>query len=395
MATNTIERIALRRWLLHAIEKGVSEPIGALAANQFHISRQSANRELRRMVAEGLIKPLGETRGRQHVLVPIVSTDFDLTVNQDLREDTIWRKDVAPHLQDIPANVLLICQHGFTEMLNNVIDHSEATRAKIFIHRTAVKITMSIFDFGVGILNKIQRLKGLDDPQEAILELSKGKLTTDPDNHSGEGIFFTSRMFDRFSIMSGHHSLLCSPDIGDWWMNLADVNIEVKEVPSNVLGTCVILEISPFSDQTIAKVMNKFAGEHEDYSFSKTHVPVRLARYDSAELISRSQAKRLMARLNRFKEVVLDFVGIETIGQAFADQIFRVYRKEHPDVHIVAWRTSPSVDGMIKRAEAGEVAIGGVESRTDLLIETETKNDETKDDSDDRTLLLKFEEPMA
>jgi len=33
--------------------------------------------------------------------------------------------------------------------------------------------------------------------------LAKGKLTTDPKRHSGEGIFFSSRMFDEFDILSG------------------------------------------------------------------------------------------------------------------------------------------------------------------------------------------------
>ena len=34
-----------------------------------------------------------------------------------------------------------------------------------------------------------------------VWELPKsGKLTTDPDNHTGEGIFFTSRVFDEFEI---------------------------------------------------------------------------------------------------------------------------------------------------------------------------------------------------
>lgn len=43
---------------------------------------------------------------------------------------------------------------------------------------------------------------GLDLPSHAILELSKGKFTSDPARHSGEGIFFTSRMCDKFEILS-------------------------------------------------------------------------------------------------------------------------------------------------------------------------------------------------
>jgi hypothetical protein len=44
-------------------------------------------------------------------------------------------------------------------------------------------------DHGVGIFEKIMKHFNLADAREALLELSKGKLTSDPRNHSGEGIF--------------------------------------------------------------------------------------------------------------------------------------------------------------------------------------------------------------
>ena len=55
----------------------------------------------------------------------------------------------------------------------------------------------------MGIFKKIQKALDLLDERHAILELAKGKLTTDPKHHTGEGIFFTSRMFDEFTILSG------------------------------------------------------------------------------------------------------------------------------------------------------------------------------------------------
>jgi anti-sigma regulatory factor (Ser/Thr protein kinase) len=355
--------MSLRQWLIVAIEADKPEPIALGAMHQFGLSRQTVNRELSKMVSEKLIEATGETRARRYKLISEV-TDRDIELTPDLREDSVWRHDILPKLQGLPANVLLICQHGFTEMLNNAIDHSGSLAAKIIIVRNAAKVNLTIFDHGIGIFQKIQKEKHLDDPQEAIFELSKGKLTTDPENHTGEGIFFTSRMFDRFSVMSDTFSLFCSPQVGDWWFDLVDCNVEIKTVPTFVKGTCVMMDISCFSRRTMTEVVNKFAAESDDYSFSRTHVPVRLARYDNAELISRSQAKRLMNRLNRFKEVILDFEGIETIGQGFADQIFRVYRKEHPHVHISHSRTKPAVLGMIRRAETGDVAEGGLETRT-------------------------------
>jgi hypothetical protein len=48
----------------------------------------------------------------------------------------------------------------------------------------------------------------------------------------------------------------------------------------------------------------------------------------------------------------LDFTGVATIGQSFADEIFRVFRDQHPEVELVALKTSAQVAGMISRAEA-------------------------------------------
>jgi anti-sigma regulatory factor (Ser/Thr protein kinase) len=33
-----------------------------------------------------------------------------------------------------------------------------------------------------------------------MLELSKGKLTSEPDRHNGRGLFFTSRLADVFDL---------------------------------------------------------------------------------------------------------------------------------------------------------------------------------------------------
>jgi hypothetical protein len=75
-----------------------------------------------------------------------------------------------------------------------------------------------------------------------------------------------------------------------------------------------------------------------------------LAQYGDEKLISRSQAKRLLARFDRFKTVVLDFTGVESIGQAFADEVFRVFGQEHPRTEFLETNTCPAVQQMIDRA---------------------------------------------
>ncbi|MGB8982491.1 MAG: DUF4325 domain-containing protein, partial [Anaerolineales bacterium] len=256
------------------------------------------------------------------------------------QEDKIWREHIRPHLENVPMNVLQICQYGFTEIVNNAIDHSEGTELVVLLKRTYKNIEMNLLDNGIGIFNKIQKELHLDDQLHAILELSKGKLTTDPAHHTGEGIFFTSRMFDEFVILSGKLYFKHFEPDNDW---LLENTAEVQK------GTRVQMIISSKSNRTTKQVFDRFTVEG-DYGFSKTHVPVFLARYGHENLISRSQAKRLLARFERFKEIVLNFDNVDSIGQAFADEIFRVFTSQHPTIHLSYVNANKQVKGMIVRA---------------------------------------------
>jgi hypothetical protein len=96
--------------------------------------------------------------------------------------------------------------------------------------------------------------------------------------------------------------------------------------------------------------LDRFASSGEDYGFTRTHIPVVLAQYGDENLVSRSQAKRLLARFDRFKEVFLDFTGVHTIGPAFADEIFRVFYRQHPEIRLVWVNANSEVEKMIRRA---------------------------------------------
>lgn len=94
----------------------------------------------------------------------------------------------------------------------------------------------------------------------------------------------------------------------------------------------------------------------EEYTFDKTVVPLRLAQYEGEKLVARSQARRVAHRFERFKRVELDFAGITEIGQAFADEMFRVFAAAHPQICITPLNTTPAVAQMIKRAVAAREA---------------------------------------
>jgi hypothetical protein len=78
---------------------------------------------------------------------------------------------------------------------------------------------------------------------------------------------------------------------------------------------------------------------------------VNLAQYGNDKLISRSQAKRVVARLDLFKTIIFDFTGVPSIGQAFADEIFRVFANEHPTISLLPVHANSEVHRMIARVK--------------------------------------------
>jgi len=227
-------------------------------------------------------------------------------------------------------------------MVNNVIDHSDGKHVYISAVREKDRLLIFVIDDGEGIFKKIKRLCNLNDERQALFELSKGKLTTDPDNHTGEGIFFTSRAFDEFEIES--RGVKFSHDDTSEFDYIVESDISSDEV-----GTAVYMLLKRDSKRDIQTLFDDFAGPDE-FQFNKTLIPVRLAQYGNEKLVSRSQAKRLLARIERFQYVVFDFEGVQAIGQAFADEIFRVYAQRHPNIELLPDKMEPNVEKMVRRA---------------------------------------------
>jgi len=116
-------------------------------------------------------------------------------------------------------------------------------------------------------------------------------------------------------------------------------------------GTLVRMVLHDHTARNTKKVFDKFTSD-DNYGFTKTVVPVKLMQYRDDILISRSQAKRLLERFDRFKVVMLNFSGVAMVGQAFADEVFRVFPAKHPEVELVPIHTSSEFKRMISRAAA-------------------------------------------
>jgi anti-sigma regulatory factor (Ser/Thr protein kinase) len=334
---------AIRQFITEQIGKS-SQDIVRLTGEQFGITRQAVNRHIHGLIDNGVIIAEGSTRQRKYKLKAIVDREFILDVSPNLQEDIVWREQVRPLLKEIPQNVLDICHYGLTEMVNNVIDHSAAKWSIIKIVQTSINIQLVIYDNGIGIFKKIQKEFGLENPAYVILELAKGKLTTDPKHHTGEGIFFSSRMFDRFIVESGELYFAHNELGHDWLLGFENEDDGYKQ------GTLVRMEIGMNSTRTSKEVFDKYTAENDDYGFTRTIVPVALAKYGDENLISRSQAKRLLARLDKFREVMFDFENVESIGQAFADEIFRVFQLKNPHIHLMTANINEEIRKSISKA---------------------------------------------
>lgn len=311
-------------------------------AERLGVSRVAANKYIQRLEREGWIARSGPSTH------PVFSLGYKRRIARlyplsGLEEDIAWERDFRQYFS-LASNVQNIVSHGFTEMVNNAIDHSGGRDVFVWMSQDETLVRLIISDDGVGIFAKITAALGLPDMRQALFELAKGKLTTDPSKHTGEGVFFTSRMFDSFEISANGLQFNHDDAFPNDWLR------EEKGVFPD--GTAVFMRIALNSQRTTADVYAQYTDAPEDYDFSKTVVPMRLAKYGDEQLLSRSQAKRLIARFDRFKTVILDFTDVREIGQAFADELFRVYGAGHPEVELVPKNMTEQVERMWLRAVA-------------------------------------------
>lgn len=275
--------------------------------------------------------------------------------NVNLEEDSIYRSDFFPYLRDLPDNIQHIWAYAFTEILNNAIEHSQSKGIYISIEKSYLSTMIVIADKGIGIFNNIidymKKKYGRDDlvVEDAVVELFKGKLTTAESNHSGEGIFFTSRMMDEFFILSSN-TIFSHNNISESTREFIHSREEnTRRMVGVDEGTLVFLKMSNYSKKDIKEVFDMFAPI--DSGFVKTSIPIKNACCEFGYPVSRSQARRLCTRFEEFEEVILDFAGVDNIGQAFAHEIFNVFQKNHPDLKLIANNTVPYVKNMIERVK--------------------------------------------
>ena len=268
---------------------------------------------------------------------------FEYVNNYDgkLDEYEIFNDQLSPVISELPENVYRIWSYAFTEMLNNAIDHSESPKIYGQIIKNKFETGVYISDIGVGIFEKISKYYNFDNLNDAISALFKGKLTTDAENHSGEGIFFTSRMMDKFLALSSGKIFSHDPHI--------DLCRDIESIPGleefkDGRGTTIVMYLENNSTRTTGEVFDMFADV--DGGFVKTHIPMKNI-FSGGYPVSRSQAKRLSVGFENFEEIILDFNGIDDLGQGFAHELFVVYKNKHPQIKFDIINANENVKKMI------------------------------------------------
>ena len=254
-----------------------------------------------------------------------------------LEEHLVWLE--ASDRLHLPTRVSPDCwgaaQYGFSEMVNNAIDHAGASvvTTRWWVDQTT--LAFDVDDDGKGVFAQIQEGLVLGDSFSAIQELSKGKTTTDPFRHTGEGIFFTSKVVDSFVLEANGLRWTVDNLREDQAVGLSD----------RISGTIVRCEIDAQATRSTSEV---FAAYSIDHDFARTRTVVQLFTL-GVRFISRSEARRLLSGLDRFRDVIIDFRGVQDVGQGFVDEVFRVWPSQHPDVTVRPTNMVGPVEAMVRR----------------------------------------------
>jgi hypothetical protein len=301
------------------------------------VSRQAAHKALRLLQAKGLVRTDGAARaarwsGTEGGPLRLV---FALAT---LAEDRVWSQHFEPHLAVLALGESGRASLGYavTEMLNNAIDHSGGSELELLFEPGEKTVSFTVLDDGVGIFDRVRQGLKLRGLYEAAAELGKGKVTTDPARHTGEGVFFTSKIALRFEAESNG---LC------WVVDNRRRDTAILEAPPRQ-GTRLHVELPRRPRQSLAQLFRHYT---DDLQFTRTEVVVKLFEHGT-QFVSRSEGRRLMHGLERFRKVTLDFRGVRGVGQGFADEVFRVWPAQHPGVAVEPVAMARAVAFMVKRA---------------------------------------------
>lgn len=325
---------------LRALVDRAGEVGNADVARALRVSPATSHRLLRALVLGGVLERHGRGPAARYRLRR-VQRRFRLS---GLHEDRAWAEvaTVVARIRPLAADDDRGLRYAATETINNAIEHSRGRWVTVGVTFAAAATTeVTIQDDGVGVFHRLCTDFGYRSAQDAIVQLEKGKLTSDPSNHSGEGLFFSSKTVARFRLESGGVAWIVDNLVGD-------SAIGGSRVTS---GTRVLLAIVAGRTPRLADVFAAYT-DPETLAFTRTRTTIKLGAVGTG-LVSRSEARRVTERLPEFTHVTLDFSGVEVVGQGFCDEVFRVFARRNPGITLEPVGMNDAVAFMVARARAG------------------------------------------
>ncbi|MEK7607935.1 MAG: DUF4325 domain-containing protein [Patescibacteria group bacterium] len=319
----------------------------------FGVSRQYVSVLIAQLVETKQLIKIGSTKNTFYVLPeyakvhPKVLPDrfFKKLKNLNLEEHEVFVKikEKLYRLSELKENIQNVFNFAFSEMLNNAIEHSQSKNISVEVSVNNNEVWFIVNDTGVGVFRNVVRKKRLKSELEAIQDILKGKTTTIPRSHSGQGIFFTSKASDVFVLDSFGYQLTINNKTDD---------VTVCRVSPSKRGTRVIFRLKIASNKHLSDIFKKYTNlkDGSDYGFDKTEIQIKL--YTAGDIyVSRSQARRILHGLEKFRIILFDFDKVPAIGQAFADEVYRVFHNKHPNIEIQEVNINEVVKFMIERAK--------------------------------------------
>lgn len=342
------KRESIKRYMLEKIRADDTEYIQKTVDN-FGISVTTVKRYIKDCVEDKILQEKMNTKTGYELTV--IEKDFTYRCEEPLSEDRIFYTDIVPFLRDISEESQRIWGYVFTEIMNNAIEHAKGKVIGCRLKKDYLYTEISITDDGIGIFRNIiehlnERTGQKATTEDAILELYKGKFTSDSSCHSGEGIFFSSKMMREFVIWSD--SSVYAYGYGDR-ERLVESHLIAYYTRFLKIGTMVVMKLENQTERKPKEVFDMYATVDE--GFVHTIIPIKeVCQY--GEPVARSQARRILYRLEEFRKVEFDFDGVEFMGQGFADEVFRVFQNKYPDLELVPVNANESVLGMVRHVTA-------------------------------------------
>ena len=323
-------------------------------ARRLGVTRQAVHKRLKKLIELGIVQKFGRTRNARFVLkdgrTKRVSKFRIVFDPKDVSEDEAFSmiSNALNFQKVLNKNAHTAAQYAFTEVFNNALDHSNSRKIEVQVKldedRQVAKFR--IRDWGVGIFALIADKFGLPNEFESVLWLLPGKTTTIPELHTGEGLFFASKITKTLKIKS-HRLCLTYLDYGE------DAFVEKLRIYTE--GTSVEFEVLFNMKKKLDDVFNFYAPADYDYQFEKSRVIIKVL---SGRLISRSQAKRIVRPLGgKFREVIIDFKKVEAIGQGFADELLRVFPSRFPSIKIILTNVPEHIYPILSHASSDKTRV--------------------------------------